>query len=56
MKYDNIYLMKFTIEGGKVVDFKECMDCYRVEEWFAGKAAQARLIADTSETAYHSFL
>lgn len=43
--YDNNYLMKFTIEGDKVVDFKECMDCYEVERWFQSKEEQAKIEA-----------
>lgn len=45
IKYDNNYLMKFTIECDKVVDFKECMDCYEVEEWFRSKEEQANIEA-----------
>ena len=46
VKYDNVYLMKFTIEDGMIVDFKEAMDCYQVEAWFESvemqKEAEAR--------------
>lgn len=37
-KYDNQYLMHFTVEEGKIVSFKEALDCYQVEAWFQGKA------------------
>lgn len=37
--------MKFTIEGGKVIDFKECMDCYEVEKWFQSKEQQEKIEA-----------
>ena len=36
-RYDNTYLMKFVVREGKIVDFKECMDCYQVEAWFASR-------------------
>ena len=41
VKYDNVYLMHFTIsEDGKVVDFEEAMDCYQVDAWFESKDMQ----------------
>ena len=31
---DNIYQMRFIIEGGKIKDIRESLDCYQVELFF----------------------
>ena len=34
VRYDNNYLMLFTVRNGQIMDFKECLDAYQVERWF----------------------